>query len=29
MEGDDYERDWTLIYNHRDESYTLVRRQRE
>jgi hypothetical protein len=26
---DDQDRDWTLIYNPRDGTYTLIRRQRE
>ncbi len=26
---DDYDRDWTLIYNRGKGTYTLVRRQRE
>lgn len=26
---DDYDRDWTLIYNRGEGTYTLVRRERE
>lgn len=26
---DDYDRDWTLIYNRGDATYTLLKRQRE
>ena len=26
---DDYDRDWTLIYNRGDGTYTLIRRQQE
>lgn len=26
---DDYDRDWTIVYNRGDNTYTLIRRQRE
>lgn len=26
---DDFDRDWTLLYNRADGTYTLIRRQRE